>query len=590
MAGNEGTIELTFRVDDQGTVVIDQFNQKIKEVGTQSQSMGGKISGSVKGFTDLYFAGTTAIGALREVYDVTKEFIEAAAEAEQIEKRMAFQIEQVGYSFQSIQPFIDQFANSILQTTRFSDEMAREGLGRMMQYTSSVEEGMNGVRLAMDIATQTGKDYSEVVVLVGMAMSGNVERLGRWVPELKHLDDVLGKDATSAEKAAYAMKVLNEKFGGAAQKDLETYAGKVANLNNQWNELKESAGRALMPLATGLLTTIKWHIDFWTGQGPFKSVQTMIAEEKAAYEAWRIAQAQQKAIRGAEAREETYITMGKQSEAQYKLEMEYAKKRAQLRGKEYALLEMEKNEELEKVRKAKGDEYYVWQFYEEKKIELDKKVIEQLGSLWLEYWTDFYGKQKEAEDKAIEISQRYGVESTAGLAREFKKLEEDWKAALQGPFTATELDEIQKAILGRAEELKTYYGGAGEDRNRLNQVEEAFKRTAESISTMRKEADILAGTGYRVQFDDAAVVQTLNELDAMNEWLKYICEQKKWEIKIKIIPEGFTDFNEAIQKLQGTGGNEGGTSGLSPQDIDKTLADLAAKNRSKFKKALKGFS
>jgi len=96
----------------------------------------------------------------------------------------------------------------------------------MMQYTNDLGKATNGVQLAMDIATQTGKGYEEMITLVGMAMNGNVERLGRWIPELRNLEDKLGKNATAAEKAEYAMKLLNEKFGGAAQKDLETYAGK----------------------------------------------------------------------------------------------------------------------------------------------------------------------------------------------------------------------------------------------------------------------------------------------------------------------------------------------------------------------------
>jgi len=583
MAGNESIIDLVFRVTDEDVIKVDHFNKKIAEIKTQTPIATQSVDGLSGGLMGLITPTTAAIAAVTGMVIAAKEFIEAAAEAERIESRMAFQIEQVGYSFKDAQPYIDQFVNSILQTTRFSDEMAREGLGRMMQYTSSVEEGMKGVELAMDISTQTGKGYDEMITLVGMAMNGNVERLGRWIPELKNVEDKLGKNATAAEKAEYAMKLLNEKFGGAAQKDLETYAGKVANLKNQWDEMKESAGKAMMPIAQDLLTTIQWHLNFWTGQGPFKSVEKLVIEEKAAYEAWRKVEAQRKTIQGIGEREAVYKKMGSQAEEQYRIEQEYAKKRAQLSKNEYALLEIERNEELEKVRKAQGDEYYVWEYYGLKKVELDKKVADQLNTLWLEY----YKKQQATQAQAVDVSEKYGVETTAGLKKEFDALEEDWKQALQGLFTGPELDAIQKSILAKAEQLRGYFGGEGEERGRIDQVEAAFKRTSEHIEDMRKEADIIAGTGYRMQFDDTAVIQAVDELEAVTAWLKYICEEREWVVKVKFVTEGI----EQITGQAAGGGTpaEGKTSQskTGATAIDQALAELVTKNRSRLSKALK---
>jgi hypothetical protein len=433
----------------------------------------------------------------------------------------------------------------------------------------------------MDISTQTGRGYEEVITLVGMAMSGNVERLGRWVPELRNLENVLGKNATAAEKADYAMRILNEKFGGASQKDLETYAGKVAHLKNQLGEIGENIGRALLPTAEKALFVVGW----WAERYASLFTTAAVEESKAltAAESLSKIRAQTKEDPLAKAgRAKAYEEMIKAAEDAYKIEQEYAKKRAQLRGNEYALLDMERDAELEKVRKAKGDEYYVWEFYDEKKIELDKKTANQLQTIWLEY----YEKQKTIQDQGVNVAQKYGVETTAGLSLEFKKLEKDWEQALKGPFTEAELNEIQRAILARAEEMRTQYGGEGEDRNRLNQVEEAFKRTAERISDMRREADIIAGTGYRVQFDDAAVVQTVDELEAVTQWLKYICEERKWEVKLKLIPEGFENVQALINQTIGGGGGGGGMT-TSASDIDQQLAGMVQKNQSKLSQALR---
>jgi len=135
-----------------------------------------------------------------------------------------------------------------METTRFSDEEARAALTNMMMYTNEFANAELGAKLAMDMSIRTGQDLSTTTRLIGMAMTGNVEILGRYLPQLRNLDAVLGSDATMTEKAAYALKVLQEKFGGTAQADLDTYSGKVKQFSNAWNELKENIGTAFLPV------------------------------------------------------------------------------------------------------------------------------------------------------------------------------------------------------------------------------------------------------------------------------------------------------------------------------------------------------
>jgi hypothetical protein len=182
-----------------------------------------------------------------------KDFVNEAAEAEVVEKRLQFALEASGYAWNSAKQAVDQFANSILETTRFSDEDARRALTDMMLYTNEYAKAETGARLAMDMSIRTGRDLSTTTRLIGMAMTGNVEMLGRYLPQLRNLDAVLGENASMADKAAYALRILQEKFGGTAAKDLDTYSGRVANLKNQWAEFKEELGTGLLPILTQIL-------------------------------------------------------------------------------------------------------------------------------------------------------------------------------------------------------------------------------------------------------------------------------------------------------------------------------------------------
>ena len=240
---NTNTIKITLEVDDKGSVKIKDFagdtNKAIKE---QTGSLSALRSGWV-GLT----AGVAAGAAV--FYSVSKalsSFIDEAAEAEQIENRLRYALETTGYSWSAAKSAVDEFATSIQETTRFSDEQARQALTDLMMYTQDFAKAQMGAKVAMDMSIRTGQDLGSTSRLIGMAMSGNVEMLGRYIPELRNLDTILGENATMAQKAEYAMKILNEKFGGTARADMNSYSGQLAQMKNSWSDLKETIGGFLI--------------------------------------------------------------------------------------------------------------------------------------------------------------------------------------------------------------------------------------------------------------------------------------------------------------------------------------------------------
>jgi hypothetical protein len=249
MADNTNTLQLTISVKDDGSIVVDQVKGKIQDLGDStkkaSEDSGSALGKMKAGWIELAAGVTAGYFTIKKGIDVITGLVNIAAEAEEIEKRAAFQIETWGYKFQEIKPYVDAFAESIQATTRFSGEGALQGLGQMMQYTSSVEQGMKGVQIAIGLATQEHMDLSSAIRYVGMAMGGDVEILGRWILELRNLDEVLGANASAAEKWTFTQGILNRMFGGAAQADLRTYRGEVTQLKNDWDDLEKSIGTAL---------------------------------------------------------------------------------------------------------------------------------------------------------------------------------------------------------------------------------------------------------------------------------------------------------------------------------------------------------
>jgi hypothetical protein len=231
--------------------IILEAADKTKEAFNSVKSNSEGLLSSLKShWAEFTAAGASIYGLIKGVQD----FVNVAAEAEQIESRMAFQIEAVGVKYKDVKTAIDAFATSIQNTTRFSDDAARSGLQQMMQYTVNLSEAMKGLKLAMDMATQVaGGDLTLAIKYVGMAMNGDIEVLSKMNPAFKNLTNTLGENATQAEKMAFGLKELTRLFGGASEKDLSTYGGKVDQLNKGWIEFKKTLGGELIPTLNEVL-------------------------------------------------------------------------------------------------------------------------------------------------------------------------------------------------------------------------------------------------------------------------------------------------------------------------------------------------
>jgi RNAse (barnase) inhibitor barstar len=95
----------------------------------------------------------------------------------------------------------------------------------------------------MDISAATGKDLESVTNAVGRAYEGSTTALSRLGVGLGATDiKALGLEGT--------MAALNEKFGGAAQAQAETFQGKMDRLKVAFDETKETVGAALLPVLT----------------------------------------------------------------------------------------------------------------------------------------------------------------------------------------------------------------------------------------------------------------------------------------------------------------------------------------------------
>jgi len=105
-------------------------------------------------------------------------------------------------------------------------------------------------KATIDYAAATGRDLDSAATVVTNSVNG-------YDRELKRLGLDLSTAYTASEKLERVQKLLEDRFGSRAQKDLNSYTGSIAMLKNAWSDLLETIGGKLAPLAkatAGLLT------------------------------------------------------------------------------------------------------------------------------------------------------------------------------------------------------------------------------------------------------------------------------------------------------------------------------------------------
>jgi hypothetical protein len=105
--------------------------------------------------------------------------------------------------------------------------------------TGNVSQAMKDLNIAIDVSRGSSNELGSVVDALTKGYAGNTRGLSG-------LNLGLNKAYLASADMAEITKELNNQFGGASAAFLETYAGKIAVLNNEWGETKEIVGQGLV--------------------------------------------------------------------------------------------------------------------------------------------------------------------------------------------------------------------------------------------------------------------------------------------------------------------------------------------------------
>ena len=237
MAGSR-TLKLSILGD------VDNLNKSLKTAGKDVETFGDKMGKVGKMVGAAFVAAAAAAGAY--AIKIGVEGVKAAIADEKAQTQLALALENATGATQAQIAATEQSILQMSLATGVADDELRPALGRLVRSTGDITQAQDLLSTALDISTATGKPLETVANALGKAYDGNTASLGKLgiglsAAELKTMNftQVQGK--------------LSDLFGGAAARNADTYAGRIARMQVAFDEAKETIGFALLPILEKLM-------------------------------------------------------------------------------------------------------------------------------------------------------------------------------------------------------------------------------------------------------------------------------------------------------------------------------------------------
>ncbi len=256
-------LELTVRVNSE-TGQLDVVSQKLKGLSADAGKAEQSLSGAGAGFKALQGAmgGLLTVAAIGGFF---KSAVQGAEEENQALRRLKVAVESTGQSFASSSAQINAWALGIQAATRFTDGQAIDTMARFVRATGDTTQAQKASQLAMSLSVATGKDLSQTIEILTNIINKNERGVMMARKEF-------GALIAGAENGQQVLDILSAKFGDAATKE-EGFSKATASLRNNWDELKDTVGNAVIPVLTTLTGLLNKGIDYVRALGDAVAAQ-----------------------------------------------------------------------------------------------------------------------------------------------------------------------------------------------------------------------------------------------------------------------------------------------------------------------------
>ena len=226
---------------------VDQFGRSLDRADNQTKG----FAGNLKKYGKIAAGAFAAAGAAAATYAIKLgvDSVQAAIDDEKSQKTLAKSLKNTTGATDDQIKATEKYITKQQLSLGISDSKLRPAYANLARATGDLGKSQELTNLAMDISASTGKDLETVSLTLAKAYDGNFGALTRLgIP----LDDSIKKSGDFN----LVQGELTKLFGGAAQANTETYAGKLAILQERFSEVQEGLGVKLLPKLTNLLDIV----------------------------------------------------------------------------------------------------------------------------------------------------------------------------------------------------------------------------------------------------------------------------------------------------------------------------------------------
>jgi hypothetical protein len=214
------------------------FVAGLNDAEASSKTFGDKLGGALKKSALAFAAVGAAAGAM--AIKIGKDAVAAAIEDQQSQEQLAIALRNtVGATEEQIKATED-YITATQNRYGVEDTKLRSSLAALTRSTGDVTKAQELQNLALDIAASTGKDLESVSLTLSKAYNGNIGALTK-------LGIPLDENIIKTGDFAAATEALTDLFGGAAQAQADTYAGRMEIIKRRVEDAQEAVGFALLP-------------------------------------------------------------------------------------------------------------------------------------------------------------------------------------------------------------------------------------------------------------------------------------------------------------------------------------------------------
>jgi len=234
----QGFIDIKKNAEDAG-----------KGVNTSMSGGAGGVSALTRSLNPLVLGLAAVAGAalaLNKAFNLMSDSIKEAAESEVNISRLNTALAATGqYTFEASNGLQD-YATELQNTTTFSDDAVLSTQSLLIQIGRlGADQVPRATEATANLASALRIDLESAARLVGKAAEGNVSAFQRYGVEIR-------KGTTDSETFANTLKALEQRFGGAAAAELNTYSGSLKQLGNLYGNLQEEIGNIVVKSPTAI--------------------------------------------------------------------------------------------------------------------------------------------------------------------------------------------------------------------------------------------------------------------------------------------------------------------------------------------------